>query len=117
MDPLQWMGAVRMRVQTADKNITIIRTPQVHNSMSCEKLRVCIKSIKVFLILNHCFQLKYESVIHDNASSSYKAIPSESREKFEQIKHQTCSCILIWENNRELTFSLESIINNYVLIF
>ncbi len=22
MDPLQWMGAVRMRVQTADKNIT-----------------------------------------------------------------------------------------------
>ncbi len=24
-DPLQWMGAVRMRVQTADKNITIIR--------------------------------------------------------------------------------------------
>ncbi len=24
MDLLQWMGAVRMRVQTADKNITII---------------------------------------------------------------------------------------------
>ncbi len=24
MDPLQWMGAARMRVQTADKNITII---------------------------------------------------------------------------------------------
>ncbi len=24
MDPLQWMGAVRKRVQTADKNITII---------------------------------------------------------------------------------------------
>ncbi len=24
MDALQWMGAVRMRVQTADKNITII---------------------------------------------------------------------------------------------
>ncbi len=24
MDPLQWMGAVRMRVQRADKNITII---------------------------------------------------------------------------------------------
>ncbi len=24
MDPLQWMGAVRIRVQTADKNITII---------------------------------------------------------------------------------------------
>ncbi len=24
MDPLQWMGAVRMGVQTADKNITIV---------------------------------------------------------------------------------------------
>ncbi len=24
MDPLQWMGAVRMRVKTADKDITII---------------------------------------------------------------------------------------------
>ncbi len=26
MDALQWMGAVRMRVQTVDKNITIIHT-------------------------------------------------------------------------------------------
>ncbi len=26
METLQWMGAVRMRVQTADKNITIIHT-------------------------------------------------------------------------------------------
>ncbi len=24
MDPLQWMGAVRIKVQTTDKNITII---------------------------------------------------------------------------------------------
>ncbi len=27
MDALRWMGAVRMRVRTADKNITIIHTP------------------------------------------------------------------------------------------
>ncbi len=26
MDPLQWMGAVRMTVQTADKNVTIMQT-------------------------------------------------------------------------------------------
>ncbi len=26
MDPLQWMGAVRRRAQTSDKNITIIHT-------------------------------------------------------------------------------------------
>ncbi len=30
MDPLQWMGAVRITVQTADKNITIIHTTPVH---------------------------------------------------------------------------------------
>ncbi len=33
MDPLQWMGAVRMRVQTADKNITIIHTTPVNQLM------------------------------------------------------------------------------------
>ncbi len=36
MDALQWMGAVRMRVQTADKNITIIHTTRVHQLMSWE---------------------------------------------------------------------------------
>ncbi len=36
MYALQWMGAVRMRVQTADKNITIIHTSPVQQSMSFE---------------------------------------------------------------------------------
>ncbi len=36
MDALQWMGAVRMRVQTADK-ITIIHTTPVHQLMLCEE--------------------------------------------------------------------------------
>ncbi len=35
-DPLQWMGAVRKRVQTADKEITIIHMTPVHQLMSCE---------------------------------------------------------------------------------
>ncbi len=53
MDPLQWMGAVRMRVQTADKNITIIHTTPVQQLMSCEE-KCCMflinKSIiKMFL--------------------------------------------------------------------
>ncbi len=30
VDPLQWMGAIRMRFQTADKNITIIHMTPVH---------------------------------------------------------------------------------------
>ncbi len=46
MDPLQWMGTVRIRVQTADENITIIHTTPVHQLTSCEakKLHVCKKS-------------------------------------------------------------------------
>ncbi len=36
MAHLKWMGAVRMRVQTADKNITIIHTTPIHQLMSCE---------------------------------------------------------------------------------
>ncbi len=35
-DALQWMGAVRMRVQTADKNITIIHTTPVYQLTSGE---------------------------------------------------------------------------------
>ncbi len=49
MDPLQWMGAVRMKVQTTDKNITIIhKTP----------------------ILNRHFWTKYQSIIYINAFSN-----------------------------------------------
>ncbi len=33
MDPLQWMGAVRLWVKTADKDITIIHTTQIHQKM------------------------------------------------------------------------------------
>ncbi len=33
---LQWMGAIRMRVQTSDKNITVIHTTPVHQLTSCE---------------------------------------------------------------------------------
>ncbi len=39
VDPLQWMGAVRMRVQTAAKNITnitVIHTTPVYQLMYCE---------------------------------------------------------------------------------
>ncbi len=69
MDALQWMGAVRMRVQTADKNITIIYITPVHQFTSWEdKMRVVRnKSIKPL-----CFWLKCESIIHNNSSSSEK---------------------------------------------
>ncbi len=47
MDPLQWMGVVRMRIQTADKNITIIHMTPV-------------------------FWIKYKSSVHNMAFFSEK---------------------------------------------
>ncbi len=32
MDPLQWMGDVRMSVQIADKNITIVHSTVIHTT-------------------------------------------------------------------------------------
>ncbi len=78
MDPLQWMGAVRMRVQTADKNIPIIHMTPVHQLKSCEVKKkkksffVILFCIKCLLTLNHHFSPKYESRIHNNSSSSKK---------------------------------------------
>ncbi len=65
------MGAVRMRVQTADKNIIIIHTTPVHQLTSCEvKCFVRNKSIKAFLASNCCFQRKFESSVLNNTSSN-----------------------------------------------
>ncbi len=65
MDPLQWMGAVRMRVQTADKNITIM------------------------------LRLKYESSINKIAFSSEKVILSESGENCAHIMQKQSQTVLI----------------------
>ncbi len=43
--------------------------------------------IKAFLTPNCCFRLKYESIIHNIAFSSANVIPSQSWEKYAQIKH------------------------------
>ncbi len=46
MDPLQWMGAIRMGVQTADKNITSNPHHSSHQLRFCEeKSCVCKKQI------------------------------------------------------------------------
>ncbi len=44
--------------------------------------------IKEFLTSNTCVWLKYESIIHNIAFSSEKAVLSESLEKHAQIKHR-----------------------------
>ncbi len=74
MDALQWMGAVRMRVQTADKNITIIHTTPVHQLTSWEDKR--------------CVFVRNKSIFIHNSSSSEKVFWSESGEKSAQIKQR-----------------------------
>ncbi len=70
MDPLQWMGAVRMRVQTADKNITIIHkhhdSSPLMNIMWSKELHICTKQIHHWDVFNFKALLlaKYESSIH-----------------------------------------------------
>ncbi len=76
MDALQWMGAVRMRVQTADKNTTIIHTTPVHQVTSGDVKRFMFVGNKPnILTLNHHFWPKYQSGIRNNASSSDKVNP------------------------------------------
>ncbi len=90
VDALQWMGAVRIRVQTADKNITLIHTTPVYQWMSGEgKSYMIVRNkfiIKTFLTSNCC--LRIESSIISISFSGEKIIPSESEEKYAQIKHR-----------------------------
>ncbi len=104
MDALQWMGAVRMRVQTADKNITIIHTTPVHQLTSGEDKRWNKSSIKTFLT---------QIQIHNNSSSSEKVFWSESGEKSasdqalftrQNSSKQICGWILMWETTGDALF-------------
>ncbi len=104
MDALQWMGAVRMRVQTADKNITIINTTPVHQLTSGEDKSWNKSIIKMFLT-----QIR----IYNNASSSEKVFWSESGEKSasdqalftrQNSSKQICGWILMWETTGDALF-------------
>ncbi len=70
MDPLQWMGPVRMRVQTADENIPIIHkhhdSSPLMNIMWSKELHICMKQIHHWDVFNFKALLlaKYESSIH-----------------------------------------------------
>ncbi len=49
VDALQWMGAVRMRVQTADKNITIIHTTPIYQLTTKKKKKKKKKKKNIFV--------------------------------------------------------------------
>ncbi len=58
------------------------------NMFWSEKLLVCNKQIhNSDFFFNGCFQLKFESSIHNIAFSTEKVIRSESGDKYAQIKH------------------------------
>ncbi len=75
MDPLQWMGAVRLRVQTADKNITMIHkySTQLRSNNWCPvklkaaRLQETNPILRHFLIENCRFWTKCKFIIHNNA--------------------------------------------------
>ncbi len=83
MDHLQWMGAIRMRAQIADKNIRIIHTTPVQQLMSCE-VKSCVFVINqaFFLSLNMLYPDKLWNIFHGIAFSNEKVIWSKSGEKF-----------------------------------
>ncbi len=63
MDPLQWMGAIRMRVQTTDKNNPqVIHMTPVLTLCEVKKMNVLSNkfSINMFLTSNHCFLQKIQ---------------------------------------------------------
>ncbi len=118
MDPLQWMGAVRMRVliKTANKYITIIHMIPVHQLTFCE-VKNCVfvrnKSIiKMFLTSNVCFRLKYESSIQNiSPVKRYSHLNQEwniyrclQTKTFQNSSKQICKWILMWKDNRWWTF-------------
>ncbi len=73
MGPLQWMGAIRMRVQTAVKNVTIIHMTLIRQFTSCEvRSYVFVRNNLFCFTLNHWFWPKYKPIIHNDASSSEK---------------------------------------------
>ncbi len=71
MYSLQWMGAVRIRFQTADKNITILMTP-AHQLTSCEVKSFLFMSPQSKILI--CWFVQWK-------------VSSESGEKYAQIKH------------------------------
>ncbi len=75
MDPLQWMGAVRMRVQQLIKMSQWINMNLVHQLTSCEE-KSCVFVKKQFIFIT-CLT---------NKAASEKVVLSESGVKYAKIK-------------------------------
>ncbi len=124
------MGAVRIRVQTADKNITIIYTTPVHQLTSWEdKSWVFVRNkfiIKAFCNFKRLFPAKYASIIHNNAFSvagshfvwiRREICTDQAQFTSENSSKQICGWILMWETAGDgLVIMDGNIIMDYGLI-
>ncbi len=80
------MGAVRMRVQTADKNINYLHDSSPSINILSEKLHVCKKQIHHLGVLTFKPSLQAKYIIHSTASSS------EKEENLWKDKTEICFC-------------------------
>ncbi len=107
MDPLKWMGAVRMRVQTADKNITI-STCNPHKAKSC----MFIRNKSIIKTSNYCFWLKYKGLylLLSPVTKLKEICTDQARFTLQNSFKQICWWILMGEDNRKLTLSLQEVL-------
>ncbi len=123
------MGAIRMRVQTADKNITSNLTTPVNLLTSyegeiCMFVRNEFIIIKMFFTLNSWFLYPYPYYPYYAFSSEKVCLIWISRDicrsssvyKQKQSKTEICQLILIWEQGMDF-FNGGHIIMDYRLIF
>ncbi len=89
MYPLQWMGAVRMRVQTTDKNITIIHTTPVHQLTSCGKL-----PFKLYTAWSAYISLLTHDVFIEESNTMDKDLYFSQKQHFEVKNFLMMDCFL-----------------------
>ncbi len=67
MDPLQWMGAVRMRVQTADFKKKVVLSEIMHRSSTVYKQEQSRTVLNKYVTLDHKTSLKSLGYICSNS--------------------------------------------------
>ncbi len=120
--PLQWMGAIRMRVQTVDKNITIIHKYPHHSSPSIKvllskKLSLCAKQIHHKDILSPLSLILLSSVKRSSCLNQERNMHRPSTlYKWKQLQTNMSVDFDVKGQQRMDFFTGGSVIMNYGLI-
>ncbi len=97
MDPLQWMGAVRMRVQAADKSMTII-----HNTILDDKSMFCKVKSCIFVI-----KKLHHDVLTLNCPLSIILLSPVKKLSFLNQERNMCRLTTVHEQNQSKAFTAE----------